>query len=123
SPETPGKQALRMTATGASDSASLNEEWDTLSGHSFVTMNGNYAVTFRAKGIGGKNILNVHCERLLNGWTYFLNQNVTLTSNWADYTLNFTANEDGTAIGPVRLMFSVAQSAALLDDVSITKTS
>src|SRR5271166_165450 len=122
SPETPGKQALRMTATGASDSASLNEEWDTLSGHSFITMNGNYAVTFRAKGTGGNNILTVQCWRFTDGWTYFLNKNVTLTSGWADYTVNFTANENETAAGAIRLQFSVGQSAALLDDVSITQT-
>ena len=122
SPETPGKQALRITATGANDSASVVHGWDTTNGRTFIQMNGHYTVSFRAKGVGGNNILNVNVERLTPGWSYFLNQNVTLSSSWADYTLTFTASENGSAVGPVRLAFQVAQAAVLLDDVSLTQT-
>ena len=122
SPETPGKQALQITATGANDSATIIHGWDTTNGLTFIQMNGTFTVKFRAKGVGGTNILNVNVERLTPGWSYFLNQNVTLSSSWADYSLTFTANENGSAIGPVRLGFEVAQAAVLLDDVSLTQT-
>jgi alpha-L-arabinofuranosidase len=122
SPETPGKQALEVTATGANDSATISHGFDTTNGHTFIQMNGTYAVTFRAKGVGGTNILNVNLERLTAGWTYFLNQNVQLSNQWANYTLTFTANENGSAIGPILFNFQVAQSAVLLDDVSVTQT-
>jgi len=122
SPETPGKQALQINAIGANDAATITHAFDTTNGHTFIQMNGTYTVTFRAKSVGGTNILNVNLERLTPGWKYFLNQNVTLTPNWADYSLTFNAEENGSAIGPVVLNFQVAHAAVLLDDVSLTQT-
>lgn len=122
SSETPGKQALRMTATGSSDSARVTAAYDTMTGLSFLQMNGQYRVSFRAKGVGGSNQLAVSVQRLASGEKPYISQTITLTSGWADYNLDFTATEDGSSVGPIQLNFSVAKAAALLDDVSLTQT-
>jgi alpha-L-arabinofuranosidase len=121
SPETVGKQALRITATGASDSASLTRGWDTTDNKTFLQMNGHFALTFRAKGTGGTNKVSVLVDRL-TGEAAFLQQTVNLTSSWADYSLPFTASENGSEIGHIQLVFSLAQSGMLIDDVSLTQT-
>jgi hypothetical protein len=52
SPETPGKQALLLGASGAGQSASVTSGFDTWDGLSFIQLNGNFQLTFRAKGVG-----------------------------------------------------------------------
>ena len=90
---------------------------------SFVQLHGGYTVTFRAKGTGGSNLLTVSAARLMsNASENFLNQTVTLTPSWADYTLTFQAAETGQ-IGPVQLNFSVSGASVLLDDVAFAETS
>jgi Chitobiase/beta-hexosaminidase C-terminal domain/Fn3 associated len=122
SPETPGKQAMLLSASGSGQSAALLEGFDTWSGLSFIQLNGVYEVTFRAKGVGGTNVLNVGLRRLEAGLNAYLSTNVTLTNTWQDYTLTFTANETGSAVGPVQLAFTAKGSNVELDDVSVDQT-
>ena len=122
-PDSPGKQALEMSASKSGQAASVTEDFDTWTGRSFVQLNGTYTLTFKAKGLGGNNQLNVAVERLAtpHGNESFINQNVTLTNQWQDYSYSFTAAEDGTYIGPAQAVFSAAGASAYLDDVSLTE--
>ena len=121
-PDSPGKQALSISAAGSGQSAQVFQGFDTTGGRSFVQMKGAYTLAFKAKGMGGNNHLNVSITRLAtsHGNESFLNQNVTLTNQWQDYSYTFNANEDGTYIGPVITNFSVGGASVYLDDVSLT---
>jgi alpha-L-arabinofuranosidase len=123
SPNSPGKQALLISASGSGKSASVAQYFDDESGLSFIQMNGAFEVTFRAKGVGGSNKLNVNVARLMpSGVANYLSQTVTLTNAWQDYTLTFTANETGSASGTAQLVFSASGSSVELDDVSMNQT-
>jgi alpha-L-arabinofuranosidase len=123
SPNSPGKQALLISASASGQSASVAQYFDNESGLSFIQMNGAFEVTFRAKGVGGSNKLGVNVARLMpSGAVTYLNQTVTLTNAWQDYTLTFTANETGSASGTAQLVFSVSGSSVELDDVSLDQT-
>jgi len=122
SPETPGKQALSMNAAGTGMSAGVTSWFDTWTGKSFVQLNGAFQVTFRAKGTGGTNLLQVSLQRLMSGLPTYLSKTVTLTNAWQDYTLSFAAAETGSAIGNVGLTFSASGANVLLDDVSLIQT-
>ena len=122
-PDSPGVQALSMTAAGSGQSASVNQAFDSTSGRSFVQLNGTYTVTFKAKGMGGNNQMNVNVVRLTSthGVETFLDQNVNLTNQWQDYSYTFNASEDGTYIGTGQAIFTVAGGNAYLDDVALTE--
>ncbi len=122
SPNTPGKQALLMSATGAGQAARVTQYFESFKGLSFIQLNGNFQVAFRAKGVGGKNQLNVSVQRLMGTNAPYLNQTLTLTNSWQDYTLDFSANETGSAVGTVQLVFGAAGSSVELDDVSLQQT-
>jgi hypothetical protein len=122
SPETPGKQALSMNASGSGQSANVTSWFDSWNNLSFIQLNGAFQLTFRAKGNGGSNQLAVSVQRLMAGLPTYLNKTVTLTNAWQDYTLTFTAAETGSAVGPVGVEFSASGSTVLLDDVSLTQT-
>ena len=123
SPETPGKQAVVLNAATAGKSALITSYFDNENGKSFIQLNGNFAVTFRAKGIGGNNQLSVSVQRMESPTiATYLSQTVTLTNTWQDYTLTFSANETGSATGTVQLVFGASGSAVELDDVSLAQT-
>ena len=123
SPNTPGKQAVLLSASAKGQSALMTQYFDNEGGESFIQLNGAFQVTFRAKGMGGTNNLNVSVERLMpSGVATYLNQTVTLTNAWQDYTLTFSANETGSASGTVQLVFGTSQSSLELDDVSLNQT-
>jgi alpha-L-arabinofuranosidase len=123
SPNTPGKQAVAMNASGSGQSATLTQYFDNEAGLSFIQLNGTFEVTFRAKGIGGTNKLSVSAARLMpSGVENFLNQSLTLTNAWQDYKLTFTANETGSASGTVQLVFNAKGASVELDDVSLDQT-
>jgi hypothetical protein len=85
-----------------------------------VRLNGQFRLAFKAKGTGGANRAFVTVRR---GSSPHLSQTVQLTSDWADYTLPFTAAESETVSGTVSVEFSpTGQSALLLDDVSLRQT-
>ncbi len=120
--DTAGKQCARLTATnGASANAAVSGTFDTWGGVSFVQLNGQYQLNFKAKGAGGNNQLAVTLRR--GSGTNWLNSTVQLTNLWQTYTLTFSAAEDGTALGGVALQFAAwAGNVALLDDVSLRQT-
>jgi Chitobiase/beta-hexosaminidase C-terminal domain len=122
SPETPGKQAMLMSANGSGQLAALASGFDTWTNLSFIQMNGAFQVTFRAKGVGGSNVLNVNLRRLQAGLGSYLYSNVTLTNSWQDYTLTFSVAETGSAVGPMQLMFTATGASVELDDVSLIQT-
>ncbi len=122
SPNTPGKQAILLSASGAGQAVKVTQYFDSFKNLSFIQLNGNFQVTFRAKGVGGSNKLNVSLQRLMGSNAPYLNQMLTLTNSWQDYTLNFSANETGSAVGTVQLVFGVAGANVELDDVSLQQT-
>ena len=122
SPETPGKQALLLGASGAGQSASVTSGFDTWDGLSFIQLNGNFQLTFRAKGVGGNNQLRVSAQRLQGTNAPYVSQTLTLTDTWQDFTLSFSANETGSSVGPVQLVFAVSGASVELDDVSMAQS-
>lgn len=122
SPNTPGKQALRVDATGPNQSAAISSYFDSSEGRSFVQLTGKFTLAFRAKLISGNNLVAVKSERLdtKHGAHTFFSKPIPLTTAWRDYTFTFDATEDGTALGTVGLTFAFDHTAALLDDVSLT---
>ena len=124
SPETPGKQALAINAAASGQSATVTSNFDSFAGRSFVQLNGTYTVTFRAKGVSGSNQMNVSVARNstpAHGTVTYFNQNVTLTSQWQDYSYTFNAAEDGTYVGTAALTFSIQGAQVYLDDVALTE--
>ena len=121
SPNSPGKQALSINASGSGQTANLSSFFDSSAGRSFLQLNGTYTITFRAKSTGGSNALAVSVTRGAPANETFYNQTVSLTSSWQDYTLQFTANETGSSIGTAQLSFNVSGGSLYLDDVALTE--
>ncbi len=116
----PGKQALRLSASAPGQSAGVTSNFDTWEGRSFLQLNGVYTLKFRAKGIEGADQLNLSVARLTNhGTINYLHRTVPLVPEWQDYSFPFDAKEDGTVNGAVQVSFSVAGSSALLDDAAL----
>jgi alpha-L-arabinofuranosidase len=122
-PNSPGKQALRLTAAAPGQSAVMTSDVDTWEGRSFLQLKGVYTLNFRAKGLGGSNEINASISRLTkaHGIISYLSRNVPLSNGWKDYTFTFNANEDGTFIGPILVTLEIRNSSALLDDFSLTE--
>jgi hypothetical protein len=121
-PDSPGKQALEINASGSGQTAVIDSYFDSTTGRSFVQLNGTYTLAFKAKGLSGNNQLNVSVIRQMASQNETLfNQTVTLTGQWQDYTYSFNAAEDGTYIGTVAVSFSVAGASMYLDDASLTE--
>jgi hypothetical protein len=119
-PGTLGLQTTILTAPSASDSASISGNFDSVSGKTFLQLNGTYQLQFKAKGISGSNQIGVKVQRY--GVATYLNQPVTLTNGWNTYTLTFTAAENGSAIGTAGLTFStVGADSFELDDVVLSR--
>jgi alpha-L-arabinofuranosidase len=122
SPETPGKQALAILASNQGQTATVNSYFDSTQGRSFLQLQGTYTLSFRAKGIGGNNLLAINVSRGTSpSPTQFFSKTVTLTNSWQDYSYTFSASEAG-AVGTADLSFAVAGASAYLDDVSLAGT-
>ena len=120
SPRSPGKQALRVTASNPGAFAGIATFFDTANGPSYVQLRGPYLIRFRAKGFGGNKAIRVKLSRITHdGDITLLDQNVPLSGNWQDYSLNLTAAEPTSIVGTVSLAFSVGGCDVLLDDVSL----
>lgn len=122
SPHSPGKQALRVDATGAGQSAAVSSYFDSYEGRSFVRLNGSLTLTFRVKSLSAKGFVTVTVERLdtKHGAHIFFSKMIPITQEWRDYTFQFDANEGLEGTGTVGLTFAFERTAALLDDVSLT---
>lgn len=120
SPNTTGKQALRVTVPSGAQ-ATVASYMDGIAGRSFLQLNGNYTVTFRAKSTGGPASLNVYLGRGVTTGAplTFYDQPVALTTGWQDYSITFSAKDDGRA-GTLGLKFILHGASVLLDDVALT---
>ena len=120
SPNTLGHQALRVEAAGSGQFAEIRSYFDSSDGMTFVRMRGRFRLSFRAKGLNGARTLHLYVARLVNGMPAFLNQDVQLTSSWADYHAEFSGNEAATGpSGSIEASFSVTGGSLLLDDASL----
>ena len=122
SSETPGTQAISLNAAAVGQWVGISSYFDSTPGISFLQLNGNYQLTFRAKAVAGNNTLTVQVGRQSASTSPFLNRTVKLTNAWADYTLNFSASENGSAIGTLGLTFSAYGATVQLDDVSLVQS-
>ena len=122
SPSTPGQQALRIEAGGASQSAAISSYFDSLQGHSFVQLHGSLTLMFRAKSLSGNRLATVTLERLdtAHGRHSFFSKAIPLAPEWHDYSFNFDADDAQSASGTVGLTFTFNHASALLDDVALT---
>jgi alpha-L-arabinofuranosidase len=117
-PNTPGRQCVRLSATNSGDYLQLSSANDSLG--TFVLLNGQFRLSFAAKGAGGANRLLVS---LVRGNTSYFTTNLALTTGWQTYQFNFAAAELPTVTGAFSVQFTpVNQSAVLLDDVSLRQT-
>jgi hypothetical protein len=120
-PNSPGRQALHIHASGAGQSARIDSYFDTYQGRSFIQLRGRYTLAFRAKGLGGNNSVSVSLVRAgAMPEALFPSKTIRLFGAWKDYSFDWTASEDGTGVGPVDLRFSISGADVLLDDVSLT---
>lgn len=120
SPNTPGKQALRVTQ-GTSDNGAVVSYMDSVPGRSFLQLNGTYTLSFRAKGTGGSNQVAIAFERAVSAppaASYF-NKTITLSNSWQDYEYTFSAKDIGQ-VGTLALKFTLPGSSMIIDDVALT---
>jgi hypothetical protein len=118
--DTPGRQAVRMTALSSGQTSRIQAFFDTSVAGPFIQLNGTFRLSFKAKGAGGSNRLGVFLGRGTPANLVFINQNVNLTNSWSTYDIDFAATENGTSRGGCQLVFSALNpSAVLLDDVSL----
>lgn len=117
SPETQGRQALRIEAANEGQSAELRSYFDSTEGFTFVRLRGRFRLSFRAKALAGNRVVHVHVRRNAAGMHDYLEEDVRLTAQWADYHAESAANEDAGTAGAVEAGFSVAGGSLLLDDV------
>jgi alpha-L-arabinofuranosidase len=119
---TQGVQCMRVTSPASGDSATVAQYFDSMTGLSFVQLNGTFQLTFKAKGAGGNNNFQVHVYRS-NGGEFIPNQTIALSSSWNNYSLTFTAAETGSSIGTFNVVFTApGPTTFLLDDVSLQQT-
>ena len=122
SPNTPGKQAVAVNASGSGQSASIFNFDDGSAGKQFLHLSGTYTVSFRAKGTGGSNQVKILLSRSVTGATEnFWSTTVNLTNGWKDYSYSFQITNDTTKSGSIGLSFGVAGSSMLIDDVAFTE--
>jgi hypothetical protein len=120
--DTPGRQAIRLTATGAGDSARINANFDSSVAGPFIQLNGNFRLSFKAKGLAVGNNLAIFLGRGPPANVVFSSQTVPITGVWNTYNIDFTAADNGVQ-GTVTLGFTaVNPSIVLLDDVSLVQT-
>ncbi|MGC9224363.1 MAG: hypothetical protein ACP5E2_10585 [Terracidiphilus sp.] len=120
-PGVPARQALKIDASGAGQSADLNAYFDSMAGMTFVRLRGRYRLRFRAKALGGSGLMHVHVARLVPGLRRYLDRDAHLTRAWTQFSEEFTANETALPAAAVETGFSVAGGAVLLSDVSLER--
>jgi hypothetical protein len=115
------KQALRMEAAGAGESAQVNAYFDSTPGKTFVHLRGRYRLRFRAKAAAGSNLLHVHVARLAPEVRRYVDAELRLKPEWAVYEEEFTANETALPAAAVEVSFRVSGGTVLLADADLEK--
>ena len=122
-PGVPVRQALRIDAAAAGQSADLNAYFDSMAGMTFVHLRGRYRLSFRAKALSGSTTgaktIHVHVGRLVAGLRRYVDTDVHLTPAWAEYSEEFTANETALPAAAVETGFNVSGGTVLLSDVAL----
>jgi hypothetical protein len=118
-PGGPVRQALKIDAAGAGQSADLNAYFDSTDGMTFVHLRGRYRLSFRAKAVSGTSAIHVHIGRLIAGQRRYLDVDVPLARAWAQYNEEFTANEMALPAAAVETGFTVSGGSVLLSDVAL----
>jgi|GEM_PF-542371 len=120
SPNTIGKQALSLNASGAGQGLTVSNFDDGTGNRNFITLTGAYTLSFRAKGTGGANQVQITFGRnLFSGSSVnSFSKTLNLTNTWQDYSYTFQAN-DTTQPGTLALQFALYGSSMLLDDVAL----
>ena len=118
-PGLPVHQALRIEASGAGQSADVNAYFDSTAGMTFVHLRGRYRLSFRAKAVSGTNVMHVHVGRDVAGVHRYVDEDIRLTPEWAEYREEFNANEVNPQPGTVGVGFSVAGGSVLLDNADL----
>jgi hypothetical protein len=121
-PGTNGIQTAFFNAPVTGGSATLSAYFDSTPGRTFLQMNGQYQLTFKAKGLGGSSSVAVNVGRSTNPQTFYINSTINLTNNWQTYTLTFNPTENGWVVGTGQVQFStVGPDSFYLDDVSLVQ--
>jgi hypothetical protein len=121
-PATSGIQTAFVNAPVTGGSATLSAYFDSTPGRTFLQMNGQYQLTFKAKGLGGSSSVAVNVSRSTNPQTFYINSTINLTNNWQTYTLTFNPSENGWVVGTGQVQFStVGPDSFYLDDVSLVQ--
>lgn len=119
-PDTPGKQAMRLTALSTAQSASLTAYFDSTAGQAYLQLRGPYVLKFRARGVSPGAVVSLGLRRATIAPSPALFQrSVKLTSTWEDYSFRMEAAEAQDVSGTLSLSFQVAGAELLLDDVSL----
>jgi hypothetical protein len=119
-PDTPGHQAVRLTALSGGQTARIQAVFDTSVAGPFIQLDGTFRLSFKAKGAGGNQSLGIFFGRGAPASLVYVNQALSLSGGWSTYNIDFTAGESGSSRGSCQLIFSAIQpSAVLLDDVSL----
>lgn len=120
-PDTSGRQALRVEAPGTEQSARLSAYFDSTETRSFLQMRGTFRLTFKAKSLNGVKSIGVTVARTdkKHQPAPFLSQHPQLSASWHNYSYDFQAAEDGSALGTIGLSFDIRGGSLLLDDVSL----
>jgi hypothetical protein len=116
-----GRQSLRMTALDRGAYAQITSYFDSYDGISFIHLRGRYRLRFHAKAISGGRMLHVHVGRVLPGFARYLNREIPLTNQWAEYNEEFSASEGPLTPAAVEVALAITGGQVLLDDVSLEK--
>ena len=126
-PNTEGRQALRVEASGPGQSAQIKSYFDATEGFTFVRLKGCFRLSFRAKSVAGSGtgskMIHVRVARLVQGMMSYLERDLRIAPDWSDYQQEFVANEAAGPVGPVEVSFTMAGGDMLLDDVDLEKIS
>jgi len=119
-PDSPGRQAIRLSAQNGGDVAELSSHMDTWQGQTFLQLVGNHRLSFKAKGVGGNRRVQVLVRRLSTPLRTYLDQTLTLGPDWSTRTVDFSVAERADAVGTLTVVFHVEDnSTVLLDDASL----
>jgi hypothetical protein len=132
SPSSSAPQALELVAPGSAtalnDFAFDQSLSSVYGGGVWLNLNGNYALTFRAKATSGTPTFSYEVFRNGGTSTVFLNGSVTPTVNttpgagWTNYSFPFTASETGAQNTEADIRITATGGTVLTQDWAVTES-